>query len=160
MISSSPPDSMGSVGPFQTFVVSFLLIMATFHWLFWYDLLGQNFCVDCWHTIKIVCRIRTTEAIHRLVPSKNRIQLVDNNKRCLQMARDPHSPVGGRNGFQGVHILRRPWVWNVARNEVLLPNFFLPKVRGAGKKMGSNQSLIYIFYEFCEKLPILMVKTV
>ena len=40
----------------------------------------------------------------------NRIQLVDNNKRCLQMARDPHSPVGGRNGFQGVHILRRPWV--------------------------------------------------
>ena len=39
-------------------------------------------------------------------------------------------------------------------------NFFFQNSGGAGLKMGSNQSLIYIFYEFCEKLPILMVKTV
>ena len=39
-------------------------------------------------------------------------------------------------------------------------NFFFQNSGGAGLKMGSNQSLIYIFYENCEKLPILMVQTV
>ena len=39
-------------------------------------------------------------------------------------------------------------------------NFFFQKSGGAVLKMGSNQSLIYIFYENCKKLPILMVKTV
>ena len=38
-------------------------------------------------------------------------------------------------------------------------NFFL-KSRSCRQKIALNDSLIYIFYEFCEKLPILMVKTV
>ena len=38
--------------------------------------------------------------------------------------------------------------------------FFLPKVGGAGKKMGLNDSLIYIFDESDQESPKFLVQTV
>ena len=37
-------------------------------------------------------------------------------------------------------------------------NFFFAKIRGAGKKMGLNDSFLIVFYENYKKLPILLVE--
>ena len=44
-------------------------------------------------------------------------------------------------------LLRRPWVWNVARNEVLLPNFFFSKLGTCRPKNGFKSKFnIYILW--------------
>ena len=57
------------------------------------------------------------------------------------------------------YLLRRPSGWKHARNGFFLPIFFFAKIRGAGKKMGLNDSFLIVFYENYKKLPILLVET-
>ena len=48
-------------------------------------------------------------------------------------------------------ILRRPWVWNVARNEVLLPKFFFAKSQRCRPKNGFKSKFnIYILWKLRE----------